>query len=226
MGATRGRSLDYDIVRGLGIVLVVWGHVWRAMEAAGLIGNDRLFARIDDLVYSFHMPLFFLLSGLFFRPEAGLRAFLRLRVQLMVWPLLLWSWVEAGFLLVAGRFSNRGALSLEEALLFPFPPKSVFWFLFALLICHLVAYALARLLPRWQKPAILGFGLALLIGRGLGLDFGLFTMFSIHFLYFALGYLRILPAPRAEAGWGGSRRAWGFSRWAWRPRCCWGRGPI
>jgi fucose 4-O-acetylase-like acetyltransferase len=49
--------LDWvDVARGLGIVAVVVGHVW-------------LRGPIRDAMYSFHMPLFFLLSGLLSRPH-------------------------------------------------------------------------------------------------------------------------------------------------------------
>ena len=48
-----------DIAKGIGIVLVVMGH------------ND--FALISPfahkLIYSFHMPMFFFMSGMFFKPD-------------------------------------------------------------------------------------------------------------------------------------------------------------
>jgi fucose 4-O-acetylase-like acetyltransferase len=59
----RGRAtkaaerLDWiDVARGIGIVAVVIGHVWTR-------------GPVRDMVYSFHMPLFFLLSGLLTRPQ-------------------------------------------------------------------------------------------------------------------------------------------------------------
>lgn len=45
-----------DVVRGIGIIAVVVGHVWTR-------------GPVRDAVYSFHMPLFFLLSGLLSRPQ-------------------------------------------------------------------------------------------------------------------------------------------------------------
>jgi fucose 4-O-acetylase-like acetyltransferase len=45
-----------DVARGIGIVAVVVGHVWTR-------GGLR------DAMYSFHMPLFFLLSGLLSKPQ-------------------------------------------------------------------------------------------------------------------------------------------------------------
>lgn len=51
-----GRLEWIDVARGIGIVAVVVGHVWTR-------GGLR------DAMYSFHMPLFFLLSGLLSRPQ-------------------------------------------------------------------------------------------------------------------------------------------------------------
>lgn len=51
-----GRLEWIDVARGIGIIAVVIGHVWTH-------GGLR------DAMYSFHMPLFFLLSGLLSRPQ-------------------------------------------------------------------------------------------------------------------------------------------------------------
>ena len=49
------RNITIDIAKGLGIVLVVLGHNWIAQE------NTELF----EIIFSFHMPLFFFLAGVF-----------------------------------------------------------------------------------------------------------------------------------------------------------------
>ena len=54
-----------DRSKGFAIFLVVFGHVWRGLESAGLLQPD-LFRAVDARIYAFHMPLFFLLAGLFF----------------------------------------------------------------------------------------------------------------------------------------------------------------
>ena len=59
--------LDWvDVARGLGILAVVVGHVWTR-------------GPVRDAMYSFHMPLFFLLSGLLSRPQ-DVRAFTRRQI--------------------------------------------------------------------------------------------------------------------------------------------------
>ena len=51
------RSNVIDVFKGLGILLVILGHAW---------GVPNI---LQKLIYSFHMPAFFILSGYFFRVE-------------------------------------------------------------------------------------------------------------------------------------------------------------
>lgn len=46
------RDNTFDIMKGIGILLVLLGHVWELQY-------------IDKIIYSFHMPLFFLIAGYF-----------------------------------------------------------------------------------------------------------------------------------------------------------------
>lgn len=49
------RNQAIDIAKGVGIFLVVYGHTIKGTE-------------FRTFLYAFHMPLFFVISGLFFRP--------------------------------------------------------------------------------------------------------------------------------------------------------------
>ncbi len=57
---TEKRILYLDLVKLFAIYLVILGHTVSAMEC-GSITNNKLYA----FIYSFHMPLFMLLSGYF-----------------------------------------------------------------------------------------------------------------------------------------------------------------
>ncbi|MFD1326924.1 acyltransferase family protein [Mycoplana ramosa] len=190
-----------DTARGAGIVLVAFGHVWRGLDGAGLISNVPLFRSVDAAIYLFHMPLFFFVSGLFFEQSvrrAGIVPSFWQRVETLLYPLLIWSWVTAGFLMLAGSVTNRPPISLTEALLYPFPPKDVFWFLWSLFFIQTLAslfatartvhvlaffvasFALLLALERWPFPRLdfvtdnLSFFLAgVLLTRSGGLRFGL-----------------------------------------------------
>lgn len=146
--AEKRRLLWPDIAKGVGIILVVFGHVWRGANQAGLLPNEPLFVLIDNAIYLFHMPLFFVLAALFFERSArrdGFLGGLRTRAVTLLYPLLLWSYITALFLIIAGGLTNRPAISFTEALLFPFPPKDIYWFLWALFLIQTFASALVLL---------------------------------------------------------------------------------
>lgn len=67
------RDLTIDISKCLGIFLVVLGHCLHNDSAA------------HDVIYLFHMPLFFFLSGFFFR-EQDLLLFFRNKTKRLLYP--------------------------------------------------------------------------------------------------------------------------------------------
>ncbi|KFL31622.1 hypothetical protein JP75_08845 [Devosia riboflavina] len=147
MTRNAGRLDWVDAARGIGIVLVVFGHVWRGLWQAEILTDAALYAGVDAAIYLFHMPLFFLVSGMFFEKSVlrdGAVISIFKRCESLLYPLLLWSWILAAFLLLAGSFTTREAISPMDALLFPFPPKDIFWFLWALFVIQVVCMLLAR----------------------------------------------------------------------------------
>ncbi|MDF2640138.1 MAG: acyltransferase family protein [Novosphingobium lindaniclasticum] len=139
------RIKGLDAARGVAIVFVVFGHVWRGLDGQHLI-DARLFETIDRAVYLFHMPVFFLISGMLFKAPEKLRDG-RLKSGLarsalnLLWPMCLWAWIEGCVHLLTGA-GNKGRISPFEVLSYPFPPKSVFWFLLALFLFQAAAMVL------------------------------------------------------------------------------------
>jgi len=67
-----------DVARGIGILLVALAHA-----------DVSLFSPyLHHLIYSFHMPLFFFLSGYFFKPEIPFFLFLKKRFNTVLKPYL------------------------------------------------------------------------------------------------------------------------------------------
>jgi fucose 4-O-acetylase-like acetyltransferase len=61
----KSRSATVDIAKGIGIMLVVLGHNW--FSIAGPHASE-----LHRVIFSFHLPLFFFLSGVFLNPEKRL----------------------------------------------------------------------------------------------------------------------------------------------------------
>ncbi|WP_079417644.1 acyltransferase family protein [Thiomonas intermedia] len=132
--AQTARTDWVDAAKGIGIVLVVYGHVARGLHTAGLYPDDRAFALVDDVIYSFHMPLFFLLSGLFFQPSLdryGARRLIGNKVDTLLYPYFLWSLIQGGIQMML-RGSTSTSITFGELVRIPWQPLDQFWFLYAL----------------------------------------------------------------------------------------------
>ena len=99
-----------DVAKALGMLLVYYGHFIEGFDRAGVAS-----AHIQQqLIYAFHMPLFFFLSGLFYRPSSlPLPQLLRRRFRRLLVPVLVFNVVGMLIWLVvrgqAGDFAEGGA---------------------------------------------------------------------------------------------------------------------
>lgn len=82
-----------DISKGIGILLVVYGHVMQGMNHRGLIDWKDFHVFSNAFVYSFHMPLFFLIGGFWisFEKNKAFLSFLKIKISKIYYPYLLWS---------------------------------------------------------------------------------------------------------------------------------------
>lgn len=144
-----GRNSAIDVLRGVGILLVVYAHAARGVFNAGLYENTDMFETIDKLIYSFHMPLFFFLSGLVFAPRltVPLGSFVKSTSLRLLWPLFLWTYVFLGLQALAGSQAND-PIRVAEFPMLPLPPVAHFWFLWALFLIHLFSHICLAAAPR------------------------------------------------------------------------------
>lgn len=137
-----------DIAKGLGIWLVVVGHTGRGLDASGLPDPSGFLALVDQAIYAFHMPFFFLLSGITFalRPPAHIQPDLTTRLWRAFYALVIWTYVFLAMRALAGSAANSGN-GFHDLLSFPLPSVEHFWFLWALLL-NIAGFAIARLVLR------------------------------------------------------------------------------
>lgn len=137
--------LDWvDVARGIGIVAVVIGHVWTR-------------GPLRDAMYSFHMPLFFLLSGMLSRPHpvadftrrqlvGQMRPYAAFLILLIVADQIIerakghlpifHQWPEDIVPILLGGFWLRG-------------PFTIFWFVPCLMVARILFNVALR---RWPDP--------------------------------------------------------------------------
>ena len=80
-GAKMNRNRTIDIAKGIGIILVVAGHI---SGVAGDAGPSWIW--LKSFLYQFHIPLFFFLSGLFFKPDEQWGSFLIKKIKRLYVP--------------------------------------------------------------------------------------------------------------------------------------------
>ena len=136
-----------DTAKGLGIVLVAFGHVERGLVSAGIL-TAPVWEDIDFALYTFHMPLFMFLAGLNVPRSlrAGTVPFLRKKAGALLVPYFAWTVIQSVVMATLGSMSNNPK-TLEPLLYVLWEPVSPFWFLYVLFaFMVLVAVVPRRLL--------------------------------------------------------------------------------
>ncbi len=133
------RMVWMDHARGMGVILVVFGHMLGGVKRAGLFPDGALALWMDYTLYTFHMPLFFFLTGLNVQHSLrrGAGPFLASKGWTLAYPYVLWSLLQGGVLLLLAHDANNPVTPGDLAAIWH-RPIGQFWFLYALMICHLL----------------------------------------------------------------------------------------
>ncbi|WP_448951919.1 acyltransferase family protein [Labrys neptuniae] len=150
MASTQERLAIFDIVKGIGIILVVYGHCLRGLTSADIVPASSWIQITDYVIYTFHMPVFFFVSGIFMQASMnkGGPAFWRSRFLVLVYPYFLWSLLQGSAQVVlAGSGATNGSLRADRLLYLLWDPISPFWFLHALFFATVLAYGTRSIRP-------------------------------------------------------------------------------
>jgi fucose 4-O-acetylase-like acetyltransferase len=133
-----------DFAKGLGIFLVVFGHALGGLINSGVLPAHGGLSFAVGYIYSFHMPLFFLLAGLFVRSSSRkpFRSYLANKVSVIVYPYFLWS-LLAGVLQHFASKSNSSVSWLDIAKI-PYAPIDQYWFLYVIFCMYILFWFLYR----------------------------------------------------------------------------------
>ncbi len=127
------RDKGCDIARGIGIVLVVWGHLKSCP--------------VHDEIFLFHMPLFFLLSGSFLSTKRNVKSFCLHKIRFLIGPFFVF--YTASFIYGAIRSGYYNPMdyvhSLHGHLMAPNAPL---WFLLSLFEVSLLAYFVEKFIAQ------------------------------------------------------------------------------
>ena len=173
-----------DTARGIGIILVVYGHTLRGQVTSGAFLPSWHAGVQDDVIYSFHMPLFFFLAGLFFKKSfmRGSMPFIRDKALTIVYPYFLWSMISIALNFMAAHAVNN-AIPLRAILTLWAAPVLQYWFLYALFLFQMLTVVT-------RANAWLTVLLCLMSAVGLSMgQRGIIVIASQYYVYFGLGVL-------------------------------------
>lgn len=165
---TKRRFDHIDALKGAGILLVVFGHFIEQPS-----GDSPLLHTTYIDIYSFHMPLFVFLSGIFAKETLTSRDYQKI-IWTLFFPLVVFQviYISVGYLTDWYSYS-------------PFAPYWILWF-----VASLIGWRI--LLPLFASPAGLAvavFG-AVLAGFDDSVGYALSASRTIYFLpFFVLGHL-------------------------------------
>lgn len=140
----RHRNPGIDLVRGVGVLAIVAGHVWLDDPA-------------NRLLFAWHVPVFFFLSGYLWKRRT-IREELKARARSLLKPYAFWFAVLFALFLWVTLASRRATPGVVMGPVYggayATQPFSTFWFVFVLFLATILWQALKHG-PRWLTAVIL-----------------------------------------------------------------------
>lgn len=203
---TRNVALDY--AKGIGILIVVFAHLWRGLLASGLLTgvSEQVAHAVSSVSTIVSMPAFFMASGLLYGANMKKR---HGKIELagkfdgIFYPYLIWSLI-IGAVEVLGNGVRNGSTSPADLMHLLWSPKGIFWFLYALLMAFISVEILIKVIGVARAPiALLVFSIALLFAYPYAPAIFCLREFCMSLVYFALGVFLANRFPKTQVGsWG------------------------
>lgn len=139
-----------DICRAFAIFFVVWGHV---VQPETERFNHGLITLLRNSVYSFHMPLFFFISGICFRPMRYLTSkdFIKVKFKSIIFPcylcmlfMLIYNTVFYDFDII----NYCCSIEIIKSIFLFNGAEYVYWYLGALFVVECLMYLLTKKLNK------------------------------------------------------------------------------
>jgi fucose 4-O-acetylase-like acetyltransferase len=190
--AANDRIAWVNYAKAIGITLVVYAHMARGIVAAGIEMPRRFFELTDSIIYSFHMPLFFFLAGIFFFKSYDSRRnglnFAFSKVDTIVYPYLIWSFLQGTVEALFSRYTN-GTVSFADVFSLLWAPRAQFWFIYALFLIFILSAIVFTWVPKRGAWVVFGTSVALYLAQP-SLSSGFVVDYiATDFVFFMLGVI-------------------------------------
>jgi fucose 4-O-acetylase-like acetyltransferase len=162
----RDRHAWVDYARGICIILVCYRHAYEGLTNAEALNaaNYPLLKYLNVFFFSFRMPLFFIVSGIFVGlslQKKGLLQYVTDRFRYIFYPCLVWGVIQITLQLLFNDYVNAERKPIDYLYLLISPREiEQFWYLNALFNVSIL-YAFMRIKVKMNSWQQLGLGLVL-----------------------------------------------------------------
>jgi fucose 4-O-acetylase-like acetyltransferase len=187
-----------DYARGICIILVCYRHCFEGLKESGLpTTHYPVLEVLNVCFYSFRMPLFFIVSGLFVSislSKKGLGKYIKNRFDIVFYPLIIWGSLQITLQLLLKDYVNAKPVPFDYVNLIIWPRNPTnnqqFWYLNALFFVG-AFYAFFKVKLRfqlWQQMllSILLYSTAAYLNYN-GISFYIFPDILHFYIYFCIG---------------------------------------
>lgn len=139
--------IDYS--KAIAIILVVYRHILIGIQRSGL-NVDQWLINANEIVFSFRMPLFFMISGIFISKSITKRSksnFIGYKFDTILYPYLIWGFIQISIQIIFSKYTNADRGIMDYLYLFIQPRKiDQLWYLCALFNVSILFYFLHAVL--------------------------------------------------------------------------------
>jgi|GEM_PF-2471790 len=190
-------KVRYDIIdeiKGMTILFVLIGHI-----LVGIINNynidspytnditivENLCYVLKDIIYSFHMPLFFIISGIFANHslKEDFKSMIKNKFFRLGIPYFFWSFVAAICMQIISKYTTNG-LGIEDFILSPIHPFFQYWFLYDLFFIFIIYYVFNYI---FNKKIFFVFCMILYLINYYLPDYWIIKSISTYLIFFSIG---------------------------------------
>lgn len=181
----QSRSGIIDICRGIAILLVVFGHNIQYGSGTEFFGSADYFMHpVFKFIYSFHMPMFALISGFLchIKTNDSIKSFTSRKMKSLFIPILSWVTIEFFLKAVVQFYDSSSMIQLFKTFL-----NTLFysyWFLWAMFFCAIAIWMYEKLLRGNTIVVVIAVILSMCIPSRLNSHMYIFV-----FPYYLLGYI-------------------------------------
>ena len=186
---TKNRINWIDFGKGFTIFLVLLGHVFLGLYESGKFPSyDKVLITITSQIYIFHIPVFFALSGFFFRAVEDLKSFKYYalkRTVVLGLPYIFYSIIHFILQKAAGS-SVRVPTTIYNLIDIYKTPLGVSWYLYTLWIISMVYGLLSVYIKRKETLFVIS-GVGFVIALLMNFDIYIVQKILVWGMFFMLG---------------------------------------